>query len=137
MEDDHVDREVSATAPAAQARNVPAAGGQPGKADRRAERIEEYLQDSLDEENSLQANLGASAAELMHIRSTVVKSLKAELDTGPVTLEEYRKDFAPVVGSLLLLDRYIVAYARLGHDLSRADSSEGGGAPPWKADGPV
>ena len=57
-----------------------------------------------------------------------MESLKAELDTGRVTLEEYRKEFAPAVSSLLLLDRYIVSYARLGHDLNRAESSEGGGA---------
>ena len=31
----------------------------------------------------------------MHVRSKLAESLKAELNTGRATLEEYRKDFAP------------------------------------------
>lgn len=126
MEDDH-DNEVMSTTPAAASdvREVRVSGGRVGRAARRAERIEEYLQDSLDKEDPLQAGLGASVADLMHIRSKLAESIRAELGTGPVTLEEYRTDFAPAVSSLLLLDRYIVSYARLGHDLKRAESSEG------------
>ena len=127
MEDDHVDKKVNVT-PAAQARNVGAPNERAGSLNRRAERIEEYLQDSLDKESPLQANLGVGGADLMYIRSKLVESLKAELDAGRVTLAEYRKDFAPAVSSLLQLDRYIVSYARLSHDLNRAESSEGGGA---------
>ena len=129
MEDnDDIEEAIARPVVASQARKARATDERPSNADRRAERIEEYLQDSLDKKNPLQANLGASAADLMHIRSKLMESIKAELDTGRVTLEEYRKEFSPAVSSLLLLDRYIVSYARLSHDLSRAESPEGGGA---------
>jgi hypothetical protein len=118
MEDNRTRKET--TASQAVERSVENAQGQEDQRDRRAARIEEYLRDSLDNENPLLANLGAGAADLMHIRTKLVESLKTELDMSQVTLEEYRKEFAPVVSSLLVLDRYIVAYARLGHDLSRA-----------------
>jgi hypothetical protein len=119
MEGNGNERELNATATAS--------AGRPNSAARRAERIEEYLQDSLEKVDPLQANLGAGAADLMHIRSKLAESLKAELGAGQVTLDEYRKDFAPAVSSLLLLDRHIVSYARLSHDLKRIESSQGKG----------
>lgn len=126
--DDDVTKVSGTPVVAPQARNARAIDGRPDNADRRAERIEEYLQDSLNKKNPLQANLGAGAADLMHIRSKLMESIKAELDTGRVTLEDYRKEFSPAVSSLLQLDRYIVSYARLSHDLNRAESPTGGGA---------
>jgi hypothetical protein len=124
MEDSHDNQDRGTVPdPVSEARAAPASGSQPGSAQRRAKRIEEYLQDSLEKEDPLQASLGAGTADLMHIRSKLAESIKAELGPGPVTLEEYRKDFAPAVSSLVLLDRHILSYARLGHDLKRAESS--------------
>ena len=81
--------------------------------DRRADRIDELLRDSLDVKNSARANLGIAMADLMQIRAQLAEIIKSEIDRDHVTLEEYRKDFAPAVNNLLMIDRYIVAYGRL------------------------
>ena len=65
-----------------QARNARAIDGRPDNADRRAERIEEYLQDSLNRKTHCRP-ISAGAADLMHIRSKLMESIKAELDDGP------------------------------------------------------
>lgn len=125
MNDNHDVREANASpVTASRTKDMQSREERSGKVDRRAERIEEYLRDSLEMEDPLQANIGAGTSDLMHIRSKLAESLMAELEAGYVTLDEYRKQFAPVVSSLLLLDRYIVAYSRLSHDLKRAESPE-------------
>ena len=69
MEDDHVDKEVSGTARRRRPGMSRAAGGRPGKR-RPTGRANRGVPPGLArQENPLQANLGASAADLMHIRS--------------------------------------------------------------------
>jgi len=130
MDDSHRNEELNVT-PAATSpvRDSRGSGVHSASVKRRTQRIEEYLEDSLEKEDPLQASLGAGAADLMLIRSQLAESIKAGMGTAGVTLAEYRKEFAPAVNSLLLLDRHIVSYARLGHDLKRAESSEGASLP--------
>ncbi len=81
MEDDHDLKEAGAES---QAQEFRATSDRPSNADR----IEEYFEDSLEDDNPLQAVLGAGTADLMHVRSRLAESLKAELSTGQMALEE-------------------------------------------------
>lgn len=104
MEDDHEHKDMTTTpAAATKTASTVIAGARPSTADRRVERIEEYLGQSLEKKDPLQATLGAAAADLLFIRYRVAESIKAAMGDGPITLEELREDFAPAISSLALV----------------------------------
>jgi hypothetical protein len=127
MDDNHDATDRSAM-PAAmpQANSVSNASGPASNADRRAERIDEYHRDLLESNNPHLAILGAGIADLMYVRYKLACSVRGEIDSEPLTLKDYQRDFAPAVNNMLTIDRQILAYCRFVHDLDRAASSAGG-----------
>ena len=90
--------------------------------DRREQRIEEYLRDSLEQGDAFQATLRAATADLMDIGYRLATGIKTALREELTETDQY-EDLAPALSNLLLVDRQIARFAQLDRQWAAASET--------------
>jgi hypothetical protein len=108
------------------------ASGQPSLSDAevaalRLARIQEYLVESLQQLDALEANLGAAAADLMSLGCQLKVAIEESLAETPHALERFQR-LQPAISEYLKVARQIDRYAQLDQRLR--ERRTGGQAPP-------
>lgn len=93
--------------------------------DRRIERIEEFLQDSLESEDARRAAFNGATADLMLIGYRLAGSIKADIGDREVDLEEW-DDLMPAVHALSVVNRLIAQFDHVDRRLTELDEPKRG-----------